>query len=679
MVMMHSGFPIAGLSAARDVEQDEKSYSALSDEPWLRLDFHSAVPHGRWIELRYATSFFDPLARPVLRSFSKDAYHDEILPGALFGRAIWIGYIPKETREIWISPINRVGPFSFAIEHFAALSPAQMLWRALRQNASHCLLGIGAELIGLRHFAKVEFKKALSAESFATYNEWRERRSRRLDLNHFDVPRTDWTRGPHVRFLGFPDGANATDVTRLLSELDTQSYPNWSSGIVTPSKDFAFTQQDAGLSAKLAMISPDRIGTDLLHGLSDDDFIAPVAISDSIPAYSLPVFAETASRDSKTDIFYGDEEFVGEDGRHFAPQLRPDWSTAVGMGLTGTARFFRVRFLKEHMPSAIEWLRPAEALSSETRLKAEVSHIRRVMRSRRGAPPVYVNPLHTEKCARVSVGSVGCPRATLIIPTKDRFDLLSTCVESLRTKTCLDGIEIIVVDNGTEQSEARRLLDRLAHEPHFRVISRPGAFDFASFCNDAASEALAPVLVFLNNDTEIIDETWLDPLLHWAQQPGVGAVGAKLLYPNGRVQHAGVVLGMGGRAGHFERTLPKDDPGYLGRLRVPHEVSSVTAACLAVEKRKFDAVNGFDAVNLPVELNDIDLCLRLAEHGWATVFVPESVLIHRESASRGIVLHPDKTYGREHMYFRTRWIHRLRDDRFFHPALSLHAIYPALE
>ncbi len=674
---------ISGLSPVQDVERDEKFYRALSESPWLRIDISAPVQAGSWIELRYATGFFDPLARPLLRCFLQNSFHDEILPGALFGRAIWIGFIPHGTKEIWISPTNQAGPFSFTVESCVALTHARAIWRALRKNIGHCLLGMGAQLIGLRHFAAVELKRALSITPFADYDRWRKDRMRELDLLHLDAPRTDWDRGPHIKFVAYQDDRSSEHAARLLSELLSQPYPNWSIVIVTAALNIELPEpRNGATNERLSKCPPDAPVSQLCEGLSEHDFIVPFDISDSHPAYALCVLAEASGRDTKTDIFYGDEEFINDAGQYSAPRLRPDWSSAIGPGAMGTAKFFRAGFLKKLPPFSIEMLRPAQEITTgQPSQNAVVTHIRRVMRTRRSKPPVAVHSpnVRAGKNMRARPELVSGPRATLIIPTKDRFDLLRRCVASLEKMTCLSEIEIIIVDNGTVQRDARHLLDRLAQRQPFRVISRPGPFNFARFCNDAAAEALAPVLIFLNNDTEVINEQWLNPLLDWAQQDEVGAVGAKLLYPNGCVQHAGVVLGLGGRAGHFERLLGTDDPGYLDRLRTPHEVSSVTAACLAVEKRKFDAMGGFDAINLPIELNDIDLCLRLSERGWKTALVPDSVLIHRESASRGIVLHPDKTYGKEHQYFRSRWIHRLRDDPFFHPGLSLHAHHPALD
>lgn len=155
-----------------------------------------------------------------------------------------------------------------------------------------------------------------------------------------------------------------------------------------------------------------------------------------------------------------------------------------------------------------------------------------------------------------------------------------------------------------------------------------------------------------------------------------GQSGAKLL-SNQTVRHAEVTLGVGGRAAHIEKSASADDLGYFGRLCAPHEVSAVTGACLAVARSKFNSVSGFDAENLPVDLNDIDLCLRLAEQGLTNLLEPRARLIHRKSASRGQAIPASERYGKEIAYFKTRWRHLLRADPYYHPALSLESFDPA--
>ena len=216
----------------------------------------------------------------------------------------------------------------------------------------------------------------------------------------------------------------------------------------------------------------------------------------------------------------------------------------------------------------------------------------------------------------------------MIIATRDQAGLLAECLGGLRDKTDYPHREIVVVDNGSTEPDAVHLLEKIAHEPRTKVLRHPGPFNFSELSNAGARATSAPVLLFLNNDIAMLDPGWLKAMVRWAIKPEIGAVGAKLLFANGRIQHAGVVLGFGGIAGHVYRRLSKNHAGYLAQLTAPREVSAVTAACIAIERSKFEAVGGFDAENLPVDLNDIDLCLRLAERGWTNLWTPEATLVH---------------------------------------------------
>jgi GT2 family glycosyltransferase len=263
--------------------------------------------------------------------------------------------------------------------------------------------------------------------------------------------------------------------------------------------------------------------------------------------------------------------------------------------------------------------------------------------------------------------------ATIIIPTRDQPAHLRRAVESIRASASSRGPSILIIDNGSVEAETKHLFDAFRQSGDVRVLEHSGPFNFSLMCNEGAAATESDVLVFLNDDTEALSANWLDRLKYWALQPDIGAVGAKLNYPDGRLQHIGVLLGMGESAGHFGAFAAPDDPGWAARHQAVHEVSAVTGACLAVARGKFEAVGGFDAIHLPIELSDIDLCLRLAERGWTTIVDPDVRLLHEESASRGgATFRRLDVYESQRAYFKQRWRANLRDDLFFHPGLSLY-------
>ena len=251
---------------------------------------------------------------------------------------------------------------------------------------------------------------------------------------------------------------------------------------------------------------------------------------------------------------------------------------------------------------------------------------------------------------------------TVIIPTRDRLDLLRRAIEGLERGTEWSDLEILIVDNDSKEAETKRYL---AASPH-RVIPFEGAFDFAAIHNAVVPQARGRLVLFLNNDTEMIDAAWLRKMVAQAAFPHVGAVGAWLLYPDRRVQHAGVIL-RADHPVHLLRGAREEDFRHRYFGIVPCDVTAVTGACMLIRKDLFLEVGGFDR-RFRVGFNDIDLCLRLRRLGYATVIEPAARLVHHESASREIVLPLGET-----VLFRARWNHHYpHGDPHYHPALDHH-------
>jgi GT2 family glycosyltransferase len=261
------------------------------------------------------------------------------------------------------------------------------------------------------------------------------------------------------------------------------------------------------------------------------------------------------------------------------------------------------------------------------------------------------------------------PLVSVIVPTRDRADLLAACAEGVLSRTDWPDLELLVVDNDSVEPATKALFARLAADPKVRILPAPGPFNYSAINNAAVREARGELLVFLNNDVEVRDSGWLKALAAQALRPEVGAAGALLRFPDGRVQHAGVALGIGaaGVAGALGVGAGPQDPGPSNRLRTARGVSAVTAACLAVRREVFAAAGGFDAEHLPVAFNDIDLCLKIRALGLQVIWTPQADLIHRESASRGSDLearHAER-FAREAAWMRTRWGALLDADPFY--------------
>lgn len=264
------------------------------------------------------------------------------------------------------------------------------------------------------------------------------------------------------------------------------------------------------------------------------------------------------------------------------------------------------------------------------------------------------------------------PLVSVLIPTRDRIELLRTCIESIQKLSTYPNIEIIVIDNNSAEPASLEYFDALAQQG-IRVIRDPRPFNFSALNNFAAAHAKGDFLCLMNNDIEIVTPGWLEELLSFAVMPGIGAVGARLWYPgHSGLQHGGVVVGLGGVAGHAHVGLARGHVGYFGRIALHHRLLAVTAACLLIRKSDYLKIGGLDE-KLAVAFNDVDFCLRLHKAGLACVYTPYAEMIHHESASRGNDLSDDQRdrFMSEEQFMHQRWGTALVNDPFFSPNLSL--------
>jgi GT2 family glycosyltransferase len=395
-------------------------------------------------------------------------------------------------------------------------------------------------------------------------------------------------------------------------------------------------------------------------------------------------------RASGADMLYGDAE--AETSLGLMPWFRPDWSYDLFLAqdyLRGLV-LIRAELLKRLPPSAT--LADAKLLAVESARPGAIRHLPEVLtrltvpateseawlraidaHAGRRAPGARVEPL-AEGTRRVHwpVPSPA-PGISLIIPTRDRLDLLSACIDSIRRLTTYPAYEIIVIDNQSREPETLRYLEAGQASGAFRVLRYDAPFNFSAMNNEAARIARGAILGFINNDVELITPDWLQQAAGILARPEVGAVGAKLRFANGMIQHAGVILGIGGLAENAFQHLHAEEQGYFRRTQVAGNYSAVTAACLFIRAESFAAIGGFDAANLPVAFNDVDLCLRLRERGQLIVWTPHIELYHHESVSRGRDASDERRARafKEEAYMRQRWRGTLLGDPFYSPNLNL--------
>jgi len=264
------------------------------------------------------------------------------------------------------------------------------------------------------------------------------------------------------------------------------------------------------------------------------------------------------------------------------------------------------------------------------------------------------------------------PLISIIVPTRDGLDITQNCIDSVLSKTQFRGFEIIIVNNQSEQAETLNWFQQITQHPQVRVVDYDAPFNYSAINNYAAQQARGNYLCFLNNDTEVITDNWLDELLQHAQRPAIGCVGAKLYYPDNTIQHAGVILGVWGLAGHAHKNFTRHSSGYSQRLLCVQNFSAVTAACLMIKRDRFEAVNGFNENELTVAFNDVDLCLKVQAAGYRNVWTPFAELYHYESKSRGKEDSPEKKAReqREIQYMKSTWSKQLAHDPAYNPNLT---------
>ncbi len=488
-----------------------------------------------------------------------------------------------------------------------------------------------------------------------------------------------------------PGHADPRLVVDAAAALVAQLYPHW---------DLSIGVADAAAEARLAGVVADpRIRIVALAELEQaalGGFVAVLPPDARLAPHALFEIAAELAAHPETDLLYTDEDRLDRTGRRRDPLFKTAWSADLLLGQDALGDLVMVRRsalsraggLGDVAAAHDRALRLAEAIAP-----ARIRHIPAVLVHRSAAPgpraadagAVARHLRRTGRTgtvvARLSGGRLRVlrplparpPLVSVIVPNRDAAGLLAQVTSAVLERTDYPAIEMVIADNGSTDPAALALLERLAADARVRVVSLPGPFNYADLNNQAVRHARGEVLVLLNNDVDVIDPGWLQEMVSHAVRPEIGAVGAKLLYADGRLQHGGVALGVSGVAGHIELLAARDAPGYGDRLALTRDVAAVTAACLAMRRDVFDAVGGLDARNLAVAYNDVDLCLRVREAGWRVLWTPFAELYHLESASRPFDLAPAQLarYQREVAYMHRRWGDALRHDPFYGENFSL--------
>ena len=483
---------------------------------------------------------------------------------------------------------------------------------------------------------------------------------------------------PHWELCIADDGSERSHVKKVLEE-----YRQRDDRIKV-----TYLSQNQGISmasnAALALASGDFVGL-----LDHDDELVPWALLEVV---------KLLNQDPDLDFIYSDEDKLEPDGRRSEPFFKPDFSPDLLMSMNYICHFsvFRRSLITKigGFRKGFEGSQDYDLVLRITEETSKIAHIPKVLYHWRKLPQsasYSINAKHYAYHAamralqealerrkmsgevtmlapglyRIQYHIASKPLVSIIIPTRDKVELLRRCIESIREKTTYRHYEIIVVNNESKELATARYLSQISRYEICRVIDFALPFSFSRMNNFAVTHARGAFLVFLNNDTEVITPEWLEEMLGHAQRNGVGSVGPKLLFPNKTVQHGGVILGLNQVPRHAFYGLPASDTGYMGLAAVTRNCAALTGACLMTRREIFEEMGGFDE-ELDVAYNDVDFCLRLIQHGYYNVWTPHAVLYHHESATRG-----QYQSEKDFHYFYEKWRDFLEHgDPFYNPNLA---------
>lgn len=443
--------------------------------------------------------------------------------------------------------------------------------------------------------------------------------------------------------------------------------------------------------------------------LASGTWVALLDHDDLLCPHSLAEVVLEIDRHPEAELIYTDEDKIDGDGRRYDPYFKPDFSRelfrsqnylnhltvhrssnieAVGAwrpGFEGSQDYdLTLRILERidmaairHIPKVLyHWRAGAGSVASSAEEKSYAyERGRRALEEHvaRLGLPATVEPAPDVPYYRLRYRvPEPPPKVSLVIPTRDNVARLRRCVESIRGKTIYRPLEILVVDNGSVDPETVRYLERLDRYNDTRVLTYGAAFNYSAINNFAVRAANGSIVGLINDDIEVISADWLSEMVSWAAQDDIGCVGAKLYYPDDTIQHGGVILGLGGVAGHSHKYFPGGHIGYHHRLKLVQNYAAVTAACLLVRKSVYEGVGGFNEKDLPISFNDVDFCIRVRDAGYHNVWTPYAELYHMESSSRG----PEDTArkriraNQEIVYMRRTWGDLLANDPYYSPHLT---------
>lgn len=508
-------------------------------------------------------------------------------------------------------------------------------------------------------------------------------------------------------------------LKEAIESVRNQAYSNWELCIA----DDKSTQEDVVQLLKKYQEQDDRIkvvyrtknghiskASNSALAIATGEYIVLLDQDDELRPHSLYMVARALNENKDLELLYSDEDKINERGNRYDPYFKTDWNKDLfyGQNFISHLGVYKHSLIKKvngfregyegsqdydlalrciehltprqicHIPHILYHWRATENSTAvtvsnkgyafEAGLKALNDHLMRT-----DQPAVAVENVNSSYRVKWRLPEQK-PLVSIIIPTKDKVDVLSTCVTSILQKTDYEPYEILIIDNNSEEPDTHAYYESIQRDhKQVKVYAYNNEFNFSGIVNYGVDQATGDVVLLMNNDTEVINEDWLSEMAAHCLREEIGAVGAKLYYPNGQIQHAGVFLHKGHPGIHIYAKREKNDPGYFNKLNLTQNYTAVTAACLAIRRQLYLDVGGCDDKNLKVTYNDVDLCLKVQNLGYRNLWTPFAELYHHESLSRGSDL-SDSNFSRfksEHSYMLAKWKNAIAHESYFNPNLSI--------
>ncbi|ALN92796.1 MULTISPECIES: glycosyltransferase family 2 protein [Lysobacter] len=730
--------PVHQLQAQRTQARCE--YRTDGDDPQfeLRASSAAALPAPGWylLTMRFGLdegAIVAPCLYPDYGGGYSEALRIALAEPSAKGRSDTVVLIGSPLRGLRFDPTESTARFSLDRFRLRRISRPRAVWEMLRgiQRATRALLWEDAIAAGIA-FARDAVRGQLMAggktllqryrrslrQGANSYQHWMARFERREDRPR--EPAAPPPQAPLISIVLPVRDPPLAWLRRCIDSVIGQSYPYWQLCIADDVSHSGAVKR--ALREYAARDSRIQVHFRENHGhiceasnsaieLACGDYLGFLDHDDELGEEALAEMARAIQEHPEAQLLYSDEDKIDESGRRTEPNFKPAWNPDLLRSQNYICHFTVIR---TELVRALGGLRPGYEgaqdhdllLRCAERLQEhQIVHIPRVLYHWRisshstaqsggnksyaleaGRRAIEDHLGRTGVLARVEITPHGYyrtvrelrnrPLVSLIVPTRDRANLLRTCLDSVLVRTAYRPFEVLVMDNGSSEPEALAYLDELRRHEQVRVIARPGPFNFSAIINDGVRNAAGSVLCLLNNDTEVIAPDWLDEMVSHAIRKEVGAVGGMLYYPGDTIQHAGVILGVGGVAGHAHGHLRRGSNGYLGRAGVAHNMAAVTGACLAIRREVFEEVGGMDE-SLAVAFNDVDLCLRVSARGYRNVWTPFAELYHHESASRGAenTVEKRERFRIEAQTMLHRWGETLLNDPAYNPNLSLDSVH----